>query len=321
MNRKILGVCALGVVASLGALTAAETPMVTVALSHPEIRVGDLVEATLAIELNAAAGEPTFPNWQRHWGNAEIREIGEVTRSDSGSGSTGSAGSEANARYSQTLLLTSFRTGMVTLPPQTVTLGGEEAAVEVLTEPASFNVGSVLPESEEQLEPKPPVPPRSLPLGYRFWWTVGLLSVLVAGLSALVLTRRAAETTYAGESIDPWQALELALAKLATAADPDTVFTGLSLELRRYLGSCLAFPAAESTTTELRRRLHRSGLPSSVCGDVVRLLIEADTVKFAKRTPAPGRVSECLDQTRTAATDVRDFLQREAASREDEEAA
>jgi hypothetical protein len=174
---------------------------------------------------------------------------------------------------------------------------------------------------EEQLEPKPPVPPRALPLGDRFWWTAGLLAVLTAGLLALILTRRREQSTTAVELIDPWQQLEQALARLATAADPETVFTGLSLELRRYLGHCLAFPAAESTTTELRRRLLRSGLPAGVCGDVVRLLVEADTVKFARKVPSPGRVSECLEQTRGAATEVRSFLQREAAAEEGEEAA
>jgi hypothetical protein len=317
MNALLLGAVCLWTY--IGTLAAAEAPTLTVTLSEQEIRVGDLVEATLTLDLDDGAGEPSFPNWQRHWGAAEIREIGEVTRAELGG--SGTTDSKVGARYSQRLVLTSFRPGTVTLPSATVSLAAAETTVEVAAEPATFEVGSVLPVGEEQLEPKPPVPPRALPLGDRFWWTAGLLAVLTAGLLALILTRRREQSTTAVELIDPWQQLEQALARLATAADPETVFTGLSLELRRYLGHCLAFPAAESTTTELRRRLLRSGLPAGVCGDVVRLLVEADTVKFARKIPSPGRVSECLEQTRGAATEVRSFLQREAAAEEGEEAA
>ncbi len=309
------------------ASAAGEPPTLTLTLSPREIKVGDLVEAVLTIELDAGTGEPvpTFPDWQSHWGSAEIRDVGKVTRS-AGDGDR-DAVSGLRARYSQTLLLTSFRPGSVTLPPEAVTLGGGETAIEYLTEPATFEVGSVLPVGDQPLEPKPPAPPRSLPVGSRFWWTAGLLAALAVGLSALLLMRRradAADATYAGKPIDPWDALESALDKLATATDAETVFTGLSLELRRYLGRSLAFPAAESTTTELRRRLLRSGLPSSVCGDVVRLLVEADAVKFAKRIPPPGRVLECLEQTRVTATEVRNFLRPEEVSKpgkEGEEAA
>ncbi len=304
------------------ASAAGEPPTLTLTLSPREIKVGDLVEAVLTIELDAGTGEPvpTFPDWQSHWGSAEIRDVGKVTRS-AGDGDR-DAVSGLRARYSQTLLLTSFRPGSVTLPPEAVTLGGGETAIEYLTEPVTFEVGSVLPVGDQPLEPKPPAPPRSLPVGSRFWWTAGLLAALAVGLSALLLMRRradAADATYAGKPIDPWDALKSALDKLATATDAETVFTGLSLELRRYLGRSLAFPAAESTTTELRRRLLCSGLPSSVCGDVVRLLVEADAVKFAKRNPAPRRVQECLEQTRVTATEVRNFLRPEEVSKPGEE--
>lgn len=341
---RVSTLCAAGVVMILGGVRAggaSEPPALTLTLAPQEIKVGGLVEAVLTIELDAGTGEPpvpTFPNWQSHWGSAEIRELGKVTRSTSGGGGDGAGNGAGNGnrddnavsglrvRYSQTLLLTAFRPGNVTLPPVAVTFAGDGTAIESLTEPATFEVGSVLPVDvdAEALEPKPPAPPRSLPLGSRFWWTAGLLAALAAALSALLLMRRraeAAEAAHAGTPIDPWDALQSALDKLATAADAETVFTGLSLELRRYLGRSLAFPAAESTTTELRRRLLRSGLPSSVCGDVVRLLVEADAVKFAKRMPAPGRVQECLEKTRITATEVRDFLRPKEASKPGEEAA
>lgn len=324
-GRKARSACAAGAVAACMAFGGAHAapsgesgaaegarpggaPSVAVTLSPREIRVGDLVEAKLGVEVDAGAGRPAFPNWQRHWGEAEIREVGETIRED---------GAEAGSvRWVQTLVLTSFRPGVVALPPATIVIpngapgaGTESPGLEISTDASSFEVGSVLPAGEEQLEPRPPAPPVPLPVGERFWWSLALLALLALGLAGLLLARRPGEDVYAGESIDPWDALEAALARLAAAADAEAAFTGLSLELRRYLGRTLAFPAAESTTTELRRRLLRSGLPSSVCSDVVRLLLEADTVKFARKEPAAGRIAECLEQARAAAADIRRFAQ------------
>lgn len=299
---------------STAASVAPAAPVLEVALSPREARVGDLVEAVVSVEQDAGAGEPTFPEWQRHWGEAEIREIGDVRRLGDDSDPA------ERAVYSQRLVLAAFRTGTVVLPSRTVTLPGDEP-IELATEPASFEVVSVLPAGDGEIEPRPPAAPKPLPLGSRFWWTAGLLATLAAALVAALLARRRSAAAVAGEVVDPWEALETALERLARAADAETAFTGLSLELRRYLGRTLAFPAAESTTTELRRRLLRSGLPQSVCSEVVRLLVEADAVKFARKTPAPGRVLECLDRTRLAAAEVRRSLEPRDAEASEEEAA
>ena len=292
----------------------------SVTLSRETIQVGDLVEALLEFNAAPGSGEPAFPNWQGHWGNAEIREVGAVVRSGISDAEAAAERPGRSVRYRQTLVLTAFRPGTVTLPPATVTVPGQRPA-SVSTESASFEVESVLPEGEEVLEPRPPEPPRALPLGDRFWWTAGVLSLLAAGLLALVLSRRRGESAVTETPVDPWDALEAALAELALASDAEIAFTGLSLELRRYLGRTLALPAAESTTTELRRRLRKTGLPASICAEVVALLVEADTVKFARENPLPGRVQACIDQARAAAGDVRSFLQPQEDSRQNGEAA
>ena len=76
--------------------------------------------------------------------------------------------------------------------------------------------------------------------------------------------------------------------------------TGLSLGLREFLGRSLGFAAAESTTTEIERRLRRArfepdtggsgGAPAPLRRDVVRLLRDCDQVKFA-RTLVPAQVT------------------------------
>ncbi len=302
----VTGCLALGWTLGWTSMTLAQgEPTLSLEIEPQEARVGDVVEATLTLRVpQAPAQEPEFPNWQRHWGSAEIRDIERVVGSRDGDG---------GARYVQRLRLTSFRPGVVELPPATVVLPGTQGAEPVSVSTAGttgFEVVSVLPPvGEEEIEPKPPESPRALPVGESFWWTAGIFAALAAGLLALLLARRTPEETYAGEAVDPWTALEQALARLAKATDPETVFTGLSLELRRYLGRSLELPAVESTTTELRRRLLRSGLPSSVCGEVIRLLREADSVKFARQSPARDRLARSLDEVHRAAGEVRAFLQ------------
>ncbi|MFQ5526547.1 MAG: hypothetical protein ACE5GX_09830 [Thermoanaerobaculia bacterium] len=287
-----------------------------VEVSPKTVRVGDLVEATLVLTTDGElSGGPMFPNWQLHWGTAEIRGTGDIVRTGGEGGAT---------RFEQTVQLAAFRPGDVVLPPTAVELptpAGTEPQI-VISAPASFEIVSVLPrEGDGTIEPKPPESPRALPAGRAFWWTAGILAALVAVLLALILRKRTPKETFVGEVLDPWEALEQALARLATATDPETVFTGLSLELRRYLGRCLAFPAAESTTTELRRRLLRSGLPSAICGDVVGLLLEADSVKFAKQAPKAGRLEQCLAEAHDAAGEVRAFLRPSEPEADEERAA
>ena len=170
-------VCVLGTGAaprgvSAQAVQTAPTPpsaALTVEISPPKIRVGDVVEATLTLDVpTEVEGEPLFPNWQRHWGSAEIREIDNVVTSKYGAGS----------RYVQKLRLTAFRPGVIALPAPTVSLASASGANHAASgssisasEPPSFEVVSVLPPpGEEELEPKPPEAPRALATGAKFWW-------------------------------------------------------------------------------------------------------------------------------------------------------
>lgn len=308
-SALVLGLAALAAPGPAAGSVVGESPVLEVEVAPQTVRVGDIVSATLTLELPVELdrdlrAEPDFPNWQRHWGDAELRSVDEVARTVDGD----------RARYVQRVTLTSFRPGPVALATPLVTLevGSEDETLEVLASGlSSFEVVSVLPPAgEEELEPKPPEAPRRLPAGAAFWWTAALMTALSLVLVLLLLRRRTTEAAQA-VVVDPWEALERALAKLARTDDAEAVFTGLSLELRRYLGHCLAFPAAESTTTELRRRLRRSGLPAGVAAEVVRLLAEADTIKFAKKRPAADRVVECLEEARSAAAEVRTFLQPE----------
>jgi hypothetical protein len=65
----------------------------------------------------------------------------------------------------------------------------------------------------------------------------------------------------------------------------------LSLALRRYLGRAFGFPAAESTTSEVRRALRGRRVPAAVEARADELLRACDRVKFA-REPVPRSTLE-----------------------------
>ena len=306
MKKTALGLIGLAIACGLPLSAedqAVEGPRLEVTVAPDQARVGDLVEATLTLHVPPGYGEPTFPNWQQHWGRAEIRQVGEVLQT---------AGPGDERVYSQILTVTAFRPGAMLLPPPSVTVAREDTGevTEVTArEPTNFDVVSILPEQEEAHEPKPAARPLGLPLGTRFWWTVALLTALVAALASLLFRQRRVEGPSIERAEDPWTAFQRALARLAQSKDPETVFTGLSLEFRRFLGSAFAFPAAESTTTEIKKRLRTSGLSPDVGSRIVALLVEADGVKFAKRRPEENRTRECLGVAQSTGEQIRSFLE------------
>lgn len=315
--RALLGWALVAVTAPATAVSAqeiaTEAPVLDLRITPEEVRVGDVVEATLELTVPEGFGEATFPNWQRHWGSAEIRSIGDIEADGQ---------SPNRRRYSQTLSLVSFRPGAVLLDSQQVKLAGPEGSVELETpKTAGFEVVSILPEQEEAHDPKPPTPPQELALGERFWWTFALLGALVAALAGLLVARQRRSASAGTQQFDPWAAFERALARLADSRDAETIFTGLSLELRRLVGRSFGFPAAESTTTEIKRRMRRAGIPPEVGSRIIELLIEADGVKFAKRTPEKGRTEHCLRQARSTGRDIRAFVEPTEEDQPDERAA
>ena len=152
------------------------------------VTVGDRVEARLTLTWIGPRpiAPPRFPTWGETWGPAEVLTVGEVDSSGDPSG---------RWLYRQTVTLTAFRPGEVTLPPVTVAVPLAEGTREVRTAAGlAFEIVSVLPAETDPatpgaLEPRPPAPPRPLPAGPGFPWTAGLLAGLCL-LAAAALGRR-----------------------------------------------------------------------------------------------------------------------------------
>ncbi len=275
LSRWILMICLLTVLPA-AAFAATETAgILDVELSPAEITVGDRLEARLTLVWTGPepAATPSFPAWRQKWGDAEILSAGEVETL---------AGQDGPRVYRQDLVLTAFTTGEIRLPEVTITLVAGGETIDVASGPdAGFEVLSVLPEDAADARPRPPAPPRPLAPDARFAWTaagLGAFALVAAWLMGHRLRLSAA-------AIPPPPAEPLAelldrLKRLDPAA-AEPAHTGLSLGLRNFLGRRLGFPAAESTTTEIERRLRRARVDPQSARSTVGLLRDCDLVKFA----------------------------------------
>jgi len=288
--------------AALPALGAPAEPVVAVAITPNDLTVGDRAQVTLSVAVPAApalAGEPRFPIWGKTWGAAEVLEVGKVEKV---------AGPQGGAVYRQRLVVAAFAPGKADLPQVAVDVPFADRTVQYQTPPGlALGVRSVLPprEKDPAPKPKPADPPRPLPIGAPFWWTLAALSLAATALGWRLWRRHreAAATRAAEPALAPLPELEKSLDRLAGLA-PLPAHVGMSLALRRYLGRVLSFPAVESTTGEVRRQLQTRRLPPAAARQALELLHACDLVKFARQETAPDKAAERLAATRRVAVEV-----------------
>lgn len=274
---------------------AAQTaPVVEVSLTpRDQLTVGDPVEAvlTLRVDPSTLAGDPRFPVWGASWGDAEVLGKNAPEKIQEGGATV----------WRQRLTLAAFRTGQVVLPPVEIAVPLRERTIQVRTPAgAALTVRSVLPAGEKDPKPKPPAALRQLPIGAPFWWTLGASSLLLA-LLAWMLWRRRVEAP--GEAavppqLPPFYELLGELDRIAAESSMLRLHTRLSLALRAYLGRSLDFPAAESTTSEIHRRLLARRMPGPLVRQLVELLRACDMVKFARQEVGEERARERLAAAR-----------------------
>jgi hypothetical protein len=278
------------------------------------LTVGDRAVVTLELTLpSAGQDEPRFPSWGKTWGDAEVVGVGPVERSG-GSGET---------TFRQRITVAAFRTGKVSLPPVAVVVPQSGGGRAISTPPGlALQIASVIPGDPKSATPKPPAAPRSLPWGRRFWWTFAGMSALALALGIWVFARRRV-AEIAAAVLPPLEELERELARIAAglgvseAAGASTrIAAALSGALRRYLGRELTFPALESTTTEIQRRLRADQTPEGIARTGVDLLRRLDRIKFSRReaalldNPNDGAGAAILSEAIAAARSVAAGLDR-----------
>lgn len=278
----------------------AREPAATLALelTPASITVGDPVMATATLRLppgESPGAAATLEGLAQGWGEATLLTPPVLDpRAD------------AAAPLVWRFTLTAFRPGRLELPPLIVRLGGDPPR-RVAGGGASLEVRSVLPPDGDEIGPMPAAAPRPLPGGAAFFVTAGLLTAAI-GAAALALARRAADaTSAAAPRLAPRQELAAALAAVATD-EPVAGHAALSRAVRRYFARTFEFPALESTTAQIGRRLTRApgARPApDLARAAVRLLGECDGVKFARRPTDAA----ALAARREAALDLADAIE------------
>jgi hypothetical protein len=301
----LLGTVALATTAAAAAMPPAPAFHLDVALAQGQATVGDRIEALLTLRLPTAqlAGEPRFPTWDQGWGEAEVVEKAEPAKISEAGGT---------AVYRQRIVLTAWKPGRVALPPVAAAVPLRGATVAAASPGnLALTIASVLPPKKEggkDPAPKPEAPPRSLPLGAPFAWSTLALAAACGGLVYLLWRRsRKSGATVAVPVLAPLEELLAGLDRLS--GEPSvSLHTRLSFALRTYLGRTLAFPATESTTSEIHRRLLARQLPAALIRRTFELLRACDLVKFARQEVSDTVSRERLGTAREIGGELAGYL-------------
>ncbi|HEY0513658.1 MAG TPA: hypothetical protein VGH73_17245 [Thermoanaerobaculia bacterium] len=275
----------------------AQPSPVTVALAPNGPTVGDHVQATITLRVRTAdlAADPRFPAWGKSWGEAEIFGKSEPVKV---------AERDGTAVWEQRLEIAGFRPGAVPLPPMAVAVPLKTGTVQAST-PAglALAVRSVLPKGEKDPQAKPPAPPRPLPVGSRFWWTLAALAAGCLAAAGLLWfqSRRRRPGEAAAPALPPLAELAAELDRLRNEPSMIALHTRLSFALRRYLGRRLPFPAVESTTSDVQRQLVSRRMPAPLARQTVELLRACDLVKFARQEVGETQSRERAEAARRIA--------------------
>jgi len=119
--------------------------------------------------------------------------------------------------------------------------------------------------------------------------------------------RRTAEAEATRPPLAPFEELLGELDRLKDEPSLVLLHTRLSLALRHYLARSLDFPALESTTSEIQRRLNRR-LSGPLVRQTVELLRGCDLVKFARQEVGHDRARERVAAARQVARELETHL-------------
>jgi hypothetical protein len=287
-----LGLCAAG-------LTTAEAQQVRTAITPDSIRVGDVFNAAIRVEVPPGF-TLTAPDSLPIAG--EVENAGRVRRTTR---ELPDGGEEVTIVYP----LTAWRTGEHTLPAIRIRVAGPDSARDLAADLPSALVSSVLPADTAGIDPRPPkdvVGPSRL-----LWpWIVGVLTV-VAALTALVYYRRRLRDRIPALTFDVAHAdspKERALASLdeirasglLEAGEFKRFYSAATAALRAFLEEFDTAWGTELTSSEIVMAC-RDAIPQEQADQLAQLLHTADQVKFNRREPA---TAEALAEWRA----VRDWV-------------
>ncbi len=298
MKRKYFYIPFLVILALLVVMPAAAqvngTVKATLSVPDGEMTVGDPVELTLAVK-HPAGYQVIMPQLEQEWGDFIIHsQSAPVTVSQAD-------GMEMTQQIIDARL---FAPGAFSTPPLNVTFtDGSGQTGEVIAQPATIHVASVLVEGDTQL--RDIKPQAELPyLNILPWIAGGLLVALLATVLYLLLRHRSARRVLAMQDNRlPHEVALDELERIEGLALPDVGlfkehYTLVSDCLRSYMEKQYDVPMLERTTAEIQASLKKSDIESNVAGHYLSLLDVCDLVKFSKFRPESGSAYAILSSGR-----------------------
>ncbi len=260
-----------------------------VVLEPASITVGDPIEVTATLQLTTGTTSgigATLIGLDDRWGEATL--LAPPQRVES---------TDPAAQPTWRFRVTAFRPGRFELPALGVRVS-TDPPTEIVGSSVVLEVRSVLPADGDTVGPMPPAAPRPRGVGKPFVAAASLLALAIAA-AAWALARRREELAAApAPLLAPREEFGAALQQIAADghADPVAGHAELSRAMRRYLGRRFDFPALESTSTQVARRLARPlavrQVDPTLPRTLARLLADCDGVKFARRPTSSAALGE-----------------------------
>lgn len=296
-----LSVCALTLLLILTVSSAfSQNATVKAVLDSQEILIGDQINLDLTVEMSEET-TVVFPVFKDTiTGQLEIIQasIPDTTKNETGV-----------TTIHQRLVLTSFDTGFIVLPPIGFLFNNDSTEI-LATEPMLIFVSDIPVEMEADI--KEIKEPFGVPYNWKKWIKWGLLIWLICGLIAIAVY--VWEKYYKKKKEAPIArpkpkrpAHEIALEKLEALRHKKLwqndhtkeFYIELSDITREYIEFRFDVLALEMTTEETISALKLNGMEDEKTRSLNQMLQMADLAKFAKYRPISNENEQCFDIART----------------------
>ena len=300
----LLGVlCAFCFVFLGGAAAQAADPSVAVRarVDRVQMTVGDWLSYELLVDAPNGAQIEIPPLPTTTLGEWEVRECAALPQT------TLDGGIQTGWRCT----LTIWTVGYHALPTQIVkNVNADGSAARATTQPLSIEVVSVLDENASEIKPLKPQLIMNEQANYLLIVGLSLLAILLAGFLvwAIIYWRNHRPVPVAAVGPPPVRdPIAVALAELERIRRMELVaqnrlvdhYSLIADTLRRFIADRYSVPALERTTSEVRAAMsHPTMLQRR--DFLLRLLAEADGVKFARQLPNAPDATALLDYARQA---------------------
>lgn len=296
---RYLATCIIIIFLSVAFISQGQEVTVSARLDTNAMLIGDHVG--LSLRYNGPA------NSQVLWPFIPDTILGSINVIGRGNIDTLFSGDKKSVTYSQQLNITCFDSGFYTIPsiPFKYRLLPDTSSLFVNSNMMLLAVHTVSVDTTQAI--KPIIGPLKVPISFR-----EMLPWLLAGLGVILLIvfviwylrkRRKQEPIFTLKPriiLQPHEAAlqeieKLRIKKLWQAGKVKEYHSELTEILRRYIEERFQLPALEQTTAEITESLVRnSACQPQAIDRLLKILIMADMVKFAKAQPLAVENEECL---------------------------